>query len=100
MIVCASVCCFLSVISFSPNLIPCHRGLVCQLAGLSFGKWAADPNDGRDPVLISQRQQFIVPAITYQRRIVRRRDSRYSRLPDCASRQTTLSARTHWSEMT
>jgi len=31
MIVCASVRCFLSVISFSPNPITCQPGLVCQL---------------------------------------------------------------------
>ena len=41
----------------------------------------------RDPVLISRRQQFVVPAITYQRRIVQSRRGTntlaVSRLHDC-----------------
>ena len=66
--------------------MPRHRGLVCQLR---FVVWevAPIPNDRRDPVLISRRQQFVVPAITYQRRIVQSRRGgnivAVSRLHDC-----------------
>ena len=45
------------------------------------------PTLHRDPILISRRQQFVVPAITYQRRIVQSRRGTntvaVSRLHDC-----------------
>src|ERR1035437_4277412 len=50
---------------------PPRAGL--PVAGLSFGKWLPIPKDRRVPVLISGRQQFVVPAISYQRRIVQSR---------------------------
>jgi hypothetical protein len=66
MIVCANVLCCLSVIR-------CHRGLVCQLLVCCWEGGSQSQTNGCDPVLISRRQKFVVPAVTYQRRIVQSR---------------------------
>lgn len=55
------------------QLSPSSRGraltLLDSFCGCRLGS-GADPNDRYNQVLVSRRQQFVVPAITYQRRIV------------------------------